>query len=300
MIAADRVIAADGFTQPHGVQRSNLGGRDLTDYAHGLLAQSGALPHPHTQSVRAIVNRIKETCCYVASNFTQEFRLFNQQPPHTHAARQQRLTKARTFSMVSHPRVGIASVAHSVTRYSMNAICDNVMIGGAVDFEMPDGSFITLDTELFQIPELMFQPNLLKNDDPDHRVHREETLGLHQLAAQSVSSCDLDIRKDLLQNIVLSGGTTMFPNMPERLQAEVEGLVAEGAKVKVIAPPERMNLIWRGGAILVSLSTFNSRWMHAIRNQMQTQPLLAMITSVLDSFTKCAMICKHHFSSKSF
>merc|ERR1719515_6568 len=55
-------------------------------------------------------------------------------------------------------------------------------------------------------------------------------------------------------NIVMSGGTTMFPNMPERLQAEIEGLVAEGAKVKVIAPPERMISVWIGGSILASLS----------------------------------------------
>merc|ERR1711918_233570 len=72
----------------------------------------------------------------------------------------------------------------------------------------------------------------------------KEMMGLHELAKKTVDDCDLDVRKDLLMNIVMSGGTTMFPNMPERLQAEIEGLVAEGAKVKVIAPPERMISVW--------------------------------------------------------
>jgi actin beta/gamma 1 len=33
--------------------------------------------------------------------------------------------------------------------------------------------------------------------------------------------CDIDVRKDLYGNIVMSGGTTMFPGIPERLSKEV-------------------------------------------------------------------------------
>merc|ERR1712023_35508 len=90
----------------------------------------------------------------------------------------------------------------------------------------------------------------------------KEMMGLHELTKKTIDDCDLDVRKDLLANIVMSGGTTMFPNMPERLQAEVEKLVAEGAKVKVIAPPERMISVWIGGSILASLSTFSRMWIN--------------------------------------
>merc|ERR1712093_785105 len=58
----------------------------------------------------------------------------------------------------------------------------------------------------------------------------------------------------------MPGGTTMFPNMPERLQAELQGLVPEATKCKVIAPPERMISVWIGGSILASLSTFSRMW----------------------------------------
>merc|ERR1711990_260621 len=54
----------------------------------------------------------------------------------------------------------------------------------------------------------------------------------------------------------------MFPNMPERLQAELQGLVPEATKVKVIAPPERMISVWIGGSILASLSTFSRMWIN--------------------------------------
>merc|ERR1712167_393245 len=88
------------------------------------------------------------------------------------------------------------------------------------------------------------------------------------------TTCDLDVRKDLLCNIVMSGGTTMFPNMPERLQAEIEGLVAEGAKVKVIAPPERMITVWLGGSILASLSTFGRMWINSTSQPDANPPIV--------------------------
>merc|ERR1711935_991629 len=102
----------------------------------------------------------------------------------------------------------------------------------------------------------------------------KEMMGLHELAKKTVDDCDLDVRKDLLCNIVMSGGTTMFPNMPERLQAEIEGLVAEGAKVKVIAPPERMITVWLGGSILASLSTFGRMWINSTSQPDANPPIV--------------------------
>ena len=38
-----------------------------------------------------------------------------------------------------------------------------------------------------------------------------ESCGIHELVYKSVMKSDIDIRKDLLNNVVLSGGSTMFP-----------------------------------------------------------------------------------------
>jgi actin-related protein len=72
--------------------------------------------------------------------------------------------------------------------------------------------------------------------------------------------CDIDIRKDLYGNIVLSGGTTMFPGIADRLQREVTLLAPSTMKIKIIAPPERKSSTWIGGSILASLSTFQHMW----------------------------------------
>lgn len=72
--------------------------------------------------------------------------------------------------------------------------------------------------------------------------------------------CDVDVRKDLYNNIVLSGGTTMFPGIAERLSKEVSALAPSSMKIKVVAPPERKFSVWIGGSILSSLSTFQTMW----------------------------------------
>ena len=72
--------------------------------------------------------------------------------------------------------------------------------------------------------------------------------------------CDVDIRRDLYANTVLSGGSTMFPGIADRMQRELTMLAPNTMKVKVVAPPERKYSVWIGGSILSSLSTFQQMW----------------------------------------
>ncbi len=117
-------------------------------------------------------------------------------------------------------------------------------------YELPDGQIITIGSERFRTPEALFQPSLLG----------QEALGIHEQINRSVNKCDIDLRRELYQNVVLSGGTTMFPGMKERIQAELERSVANSVKVRVVAQPERKYSVWIGGSILSSLSSFSNMW----------------------------------------
>merc|ERR1711966_256 len=163
------------------------------------------------------------------------------------------LTESKINLHTSAERESAKKIKEDLCYVSMNFAeeVDN-FAGKEKTFELPDMSMVTVRNQIIRCPELMFKPSLAG----------KEIMGLHELTKKTIDDCDMDVRKDLLQNIVMSGGTTMFPNMPERLQAEVEGLVAEGAKVKVIAPPERMITVWLGGSILASLSTFSRMWIN--------------------------------------
>merc|ERR1712028_175889 len=87
-----------------------------------------------------------------------------------------------------------------------------------------------------------------------------EASGIHDTTFQSIMKCDVDIRKDLYSNIVLSGGTTMFAGIGERMTKELTALAPSTMKIKVVAPSERKYSVWIGGSILSSLSTFQQMW----------------------------------------
>jgi len=117
-------------------------------------------------------------------------------------------------------------------------------------YELPDGSIIEIANERFRCPEVLFQPSFIG----------KEQEGIHKLTFQSIGKCDIDIRKDLYLNTVLSGGTTMFPGIDRRLTKELTALAPASVKVKIVAPPERKYSVWIGGSILSSLSTFQDMW----------------------------------------
>jgi len=117
-------------------------------------------------------------------------------------------------------------------------------------YEMPDGQVITIGSSRFRAPEALFDPTMVGLEDE----------GIHKLIFNSIMKCDVDIRKDLYANIVLSGGSTMYPGIHERVEKEVIALAPPTMKIKVVAPPERKYSVWIGGSILSSLSTFENMW----------------------------------------
>merc|ERR1712210_79621 len=71
----------------------------------------------------------------------------------------------------------------------------------------------------------------------------------HETTYNSIMKCDVDIRKDLYANTVMSGGTTMYPGIADRMQEEITALAPSTIKIKIIAPPERKYSVWIGGSI---------------------------------------------------
>jgi len=118
------------------------------------------------------------------------------------------------------------------------------------NYELPDGQVITVGAERFRAPEILFQPSFVG----------QESEGIHTLIYKSIMKCDVDIRRDLYGNIVMSGGTTMYPGIADRVKKEVSGKAPSTMAIKIVAPPERKYSVWIGGSILASLSTFEEMW----------------------------------------
>ena len=190
----------EGFAIAHAIHRSDIGGRDVTDYLRRLLRQRGY--SLSSSAEREIVRDIKERLCYVALDPEKELKL-----------------------------------AEKVS-------------GMEKTYTLPDGETLTIGAERFMAPELFFNPGAIGSEEN----------ALDELIYRSIQNCDVDLRRDLYANIVLSGGSTMYPGLKERLHKELTELVPETMEVKIIAPPERRYSVWIGGSILSSLKTFAKLW----------------------------------------
>ncbi|XP_072917367.1 uncharacterized protein [Hemitrygon akajei] len=119
------------------------------------------------------------------------------------------------------------------------------------DYQLPDGHLINIGNERFRCPEAFFQPDAMGLSDP----------GLHQLAARSLELCQAKQRPELLGNVVLAGGSTLFPGLAERLKRELDRLVpGPGSAVGVYASPHRRFSVWIGGSITACLNSFQPMW----------------------------------------
>lgn len=188
----------EGFAMPHAIMRMDIAGRHITNHLQLLLRRSGHVFR--TSSELEVVRQIKETCCVVAFNPTEQ------------------------ESQVQ-------------TKYP---------------YSLPDGTTLDVGAEAFRAPEILFQPELIGS----------EYRGVHDILVKSVMRTDIDLRRVLFSQMVLAGGSTMFPGFGDRLLNEVRkhSLSPKDMKIRIAAPPERLFSTWIGGSILASLSTFKNMW----------------------------------------
>ena len=107
--------------------------------------------------------------------------------------------------------------------------------------------------ERFRAPEILFDPEIIGLEYP----------GIHQMVVDAIHRADMDLRKSLFGNIVLSGGSTLCKGFGDRLLHEVQRLAVKDMRIKIFAPPERKYSTWIGGSILAGLSTFRKVRPHA-------------------------------------
>ncbi|KAG0369498.1 actin family [Gamsiella multidivaricata] len=121
-------------------------------------------------------------------------------------------------------------------------------------YTLPDGRVIKVGSERFEAPECMFQPHLIDVEQP----------GVAELLFQTIQAAPVDTRSELYRHVVLSGGSTMYPGLPSRLEKEVKQLylteVLKGDvqrfrnfKIRIEDPPRRKHMVFLGGAVLANI-----------------------------------------------
>ncbi|KAI9217389.1 actin-2, partial [Blastocladiella britannica] len=218
----------DGFAIPHAVRRIDLAGRDITQHLQVLLRKNGYTFH--TSAELEVVRLIKEKTCYVSLN----------------PAKEEKEYAAGAFASAA--LAGLPGATGGASGPGSK---------GPDEFILPDGRVVKLGAERFKAPEILFNPDIVGLEYP----------GLHQVVVDCISKVDLDLRKNLYGTVVLSGGSTLFRGLGDRLLSEVKKLTnnkdQRDIKVRILAPPERKYTTWIGGSILAGLSTFKKMWVSA-------------------------------------
>ncbi|MCL4157041.1 UNVERIFIED_CONTAM: hypothetical protein GTU68_020189 [Idotea baltica] len=94
------------------------------------------------------------------------------------------------------------------------------------------------------------------NNTAEREIVKSYELPDGQVITIGNERCDIDIRKDLYSNIVLSGGTSMFPGLADRMQKEISALTPSAMKVRIVAPPERKEEYDESGPAIVHRKCF--------------------------------------------
>jgi len=121
-------------------------------------------------------------------------------------------------------------------------------------YTLPDGRVIKVGGERFEAPEALFQPHLIGLEDA----------GVAEMLFDCIQSADIDTRPEFYKHIVLSGGSTMYPGLPSRLERELKQLYLERVlkgntaalskfKIRIEDPPRRKHMVFLGGAVLAQL-----------------------------------------------
>jgi len=121
-------------------------------------------------------------------------------------------------------------------------------------YTLPDGRVIRVGSERFEAPECLFQPHLVDVEQP----------GIAEFLFNTIQAADVDVRSSLFKAIVLSGGSSMYPGLPSRLEKELKQLwltkVLGGNperlnkfKVRIEDPPRRRHMVFLGGAVLANI-----------------------------------------------
>lgn len=232
----------EGYALEKSIQRIDIAGRDVTNYLKLCLRKEG---HIFTGSAEMeTVRTIKERCCFLAPDMN----LAVDQAISAYMNKKKDINvgivpgKSGKKDGKGHAGQGDAASPESADLFNPET---------PRSYTLPDGKVISLYTSRFRAPEVLFNPELLG----------QEEVGIHQVLYNSISKSDLDIRSSLYQNIVLSGGTTLFNGFGNRLFKEIKDLVVDKkVQVKINAQGERIFSTWSGGSILASLDTFKRMW----------------------------------------
>ncbi|KJE91180.1 hypothetical protein, variant 3 [Capsaspora owczarzaki ATCC 30864] len=262
----DVVPIDEGYVLKQGMTQLQYGGKDITTYLGRLMSESG---YRFFSGIESSINRyVKEKISYVSLDFSadlatasqyQEFTVGDQ--PETPAAESNASTSRQASlsrqASVASQAGGNRQSLFTGSSFDTTKLTDAPTVQSSpfettlnLDrFNLPDGTqSVKIGSARFRCAEGLFNPLLFGKDNP----------GIHHLVAKAITATSVDMRRTMARNIYLSGGSTMFPGFPQRLEQELRVLMPNLASyIQVHAHENRKFAAFLGASVVAGLDTFD-------------------------------------------
>jgi actin-related protein 4 len=243
----------DGLIMKKGIQRSPLAGNWLSSQLRSLFQntepQIDLTPHFMIAS---------KTPVDAGAPAQATYRKFETPPSQTYRVLQEERVLTEFKESVVQVWPGPGRLSSGTTTGTTNEDFAKSQPGRV--FEMPDGANQLWGVERFKVAEGMWDEKAALPSSSEPAPTKAQTIP--EMIKTAVNSVDMDLRVNLLQNIVVTGGTTLLNGFNDRLVSEVQAAFP-GARIRIQAPgltAERKFGSWIGGSILGSLGTFHQMW----------------------------------------
>ncbi|XP_053621510.1 actin-related protein 6 [Plodia interpunctella] len=194
-----------------GIRRIDVGGKVLTNHLKEILSYRQLNVMDETY----VINQVKEDSCFVSENFVEDMVLARKKVPEN--------TIIRDYVLPDYT---------SLRRGYLREIVK--------PSEELEQQTLRLNNERFSIPELLFHPS-------DVGIPQ---MGIPEAIIHAIDACPEENKENLLENIVLYGGNTLFPGFRDRVYNEVRSLALDHFDVNVILAEKPLTYAWEGGTKL--------------------------------------------------
>jgi len=230
------------FIIPQGIKFSNISGSYLTNITEEIFDKR--LSKYNIRSKRETAKKIKQK--YMKLNTNSDF------------INSLKGLKSGLEFPCSGREISLFAGLESKKNKNFGAV--NTNAGGSNKFTLPDGNLLEFGDELDIAPEALFNPELFGL----------EAQSIQSLVFDSINSIDIHTRKEIMNNLIIGGGTTMIQNFPERLKYECEKALNSKISdannlnsVRIYSQPEREYAAWIGGSIYCSTgNSLNTNFMY--------------------------------------
>jgi len=152
------------------------------------------------------------------------------------------------FETIRRVKEDLCYVAHDIEQERKLALETTVLVE---KYRLPDGRVIKVGRERFEAPEALFTPSLIDVEGD----------GMADMVYNMIQKADVDCRADFYKHIVLSGGSSMYPGLPTRLEKDIRAKYLQGVlkgdksrlnrlKLRIEDPPRRRNMVFLGASVL--------------------------------------------------